>query len=84
MAQGVRKRLFEQRGEETNDSIRQDIQEQVERFLPYINIRAIDIGDVDIFESPTAFGESNGINIKITYNIKTLNINDELDVLINV
>jgi phage baseplate assembly protein W len=81
---GVRKRLFEQRGEETNDSIRQDIQEQVERFLPYINIRAIDIGDVDIFESPTAFGESNGINIKITYNIKTLNINDELDVLINV
>jgi uncharacterized protein len=80
---GVRKKLFEQKSRTTNDSIRQSIYEQVERFLPYINIRAIDIGDADVYESPTAFGESHGVNIRITYNIKTLNINDELDVLIH-
>ena len=79
---GIRRLLFEPNTLVTSELIRQNIFEQVGKFLPYINIREILITDRQGREAIDVVGDDHGLNVKIVFNISTLDIREELDVLI--
>ena len=81
---GIRKRLFEPDTGVTQKEIQQDIYSQVKKFLPYIEIQNISVDGTTGFESEKGFGDSYGLQISIQFKITTLNISDQLDVIISV
>lgn len=67
---GLRRYLFLQNTEETSDSIKTRIYEQVARYMPYVNIAGVVIirGDDAAQEAGT---NPNLLTIKLYYNIKS-------------
>lgn len=79
---GIRRLLFEPNTLVTSELIKQNIFDQVGKFLPYINIKGIIITDRQGNEMFDVVGDDYGLNLRIVFNIKTLNIQEELDVIV--
>tara|TARA_A100001515_G_scaffold132494_1_gene120961 strand:- start:168 stop:566 length:399 start_codon:yes stop_codon:yes gene_type:complete len=79
---GIRRLLFEPNTLVTSELIKQNIFAQVRKFLPYINIKGILITDRQGNEMFDVVGDDYGLNLRIVFNIKTLNIQEELDVIV--
>ncbi len=79
---GLRKRLFEPKSGNTYATIEAEILSQVEYYLPYIKIEKIIFGEMeDPYSKQDLF---NSLAIRIIYQIDTLNISDELEVLVSI
>ena len=74
---GLKKYLFENAGPELNSSIRQKILEQVNKYLPYIEILGIDLNDSP---SSAAARDHNILSVGIRYFVKPLDLEDVLEV----
>ena len=68
---GLRRRLFENNSPTTYADNASDINEQVNKYMPFLQIDDIDFGD----SSP----DSNFLSIKITYTIVPLSVSDILE-----
>ena len=79
---GIRRLLFEPNTLVTSELIKQNIFAQVKKFLPYINIKRIIISNRRGDEMFDVVGDDYGLNLKIIFNINTLNIQEELDVVV--
>ena len=81
---GIREKLFELDTSMTQEGIKQDIYSQVKKFLPYIEIQGITVDGTTGFENQKGFGDSYGLQISIEFKITTLNISDQLDIILSV
>ncbi len=79
---GLRRRLFEPKTGNTYTTIEAEILSQTASYLPYINIKEIIFGEMnDPYSKQDLF---NSLAIKVIYDVSTLNISDELEVLVSV
>ena len=76
---GLRHLLFENNDNRTSAEIRSRITRQVSTYLPYINIRGIEIVNAENAGPLSELGV-NQISIKLTYHIQQINESDELDI----
>jgi phage baseplate assembly protein W len=79
---GIKKHLFNPKTGFTNANIEADIISQVKAYLPYINIKQIIFDNLK--NSDTNQDIFNSIAIRIIYSVDSLNITDELQVLITI
>lgn len=77
---GLKKYLFENAGVELDAAIRQKILEQVNKYLPYIEILSIDFNDSSA--GPTDI-DRNILSVGIRYFVKPLDLEDVLEVLLD-
>lgn len=77
---GLKKYLFENAGVELDATIRQKILEQVNKYLPYIEILSIDFNDSSA--GPTDI-DRNILSVGIRYFVKPLDLEDVLEVLLD-
>ena len=77
---GLKKYLFENAGAELDATIRQNIFEQVNKYLPYIEILGIDFNDSSV--GPTDL-DRNILSVGIRYFVKPLDLEDVLEVLLD-
>ena len=77
---GLRKYLFENAGVELNSSIRNKILEQVDKYLPYLEITDIEIGDTETAPQDI---DRNILSVSIRYFIKPLDLEDVLELLLD-
>lgn len=77
---GIYNLLFEPYGPELNGKITSTIRKQVKKYLPYIEIKKMQIEEV-----PQATGETtdNSLSVVITYYVKSLNFSDVLKIDVN-
>ena len=75
---GIKKFLFENAGIELNSSLITRVREQTKKYLPYIEIINIDIGDPE--RSPLNT-DRNILSVKINYFVKPLDLQDVLELL---
>ena len=73
---GLRKSLFEQHTEVTLDNIRDNINDQVKKYMPFLNVDDIDFGDAELDST------SNTLDLKIRYRILPLESVDNLELTI--
>lgn len=69
---GLKRFLFEPRTEEVNQAIKNRIYIQVAEYMPFIDIRAIDIANDE--------NDENTIYLSITYFIKNISLIDRLNI----
>ena len=77
---GLRKQLFENFSFQTSQNIRERIIQQTAKYLPFIKITRIDLGDSQISDS--ALIDQNELQISIEYQIEPLNLLDKLQLKI--
>ena len=77
---GLRKQLFENFSFQTSQNIRERIIQQTAKYLPFIKITRIDVGDSQISDS--ALIDQNELQISIEYQIEPLNLLDKLQLKI--
>lgn len=77
---GLRKQLFENFTFQTSQDIRQRIIQQTGKYLPFIKIININLGDSQINDS--AMIDQNELQISIEYQIEPLNLLDKLQLKI--
>ena len=77
---GLKKYLFENAGVELEASIQQKILEQVNKYLPYIEILGIDFNDTSTGGTDL---DRNILSVKIKYFVKPLDFQDVLEVLLD-
>jgi phage baseplate assembly protein W len=77
---GLRKQLFENFSFQTSQNIRERIIQQTSKYLPFIKITKIDLGDSQISDS--ALIDQNELQISIEYQIEPLNLLDKLQLKI--
>lgn len=77
---GLRKQLFENFSFQTSQNIRERIIQQTAKYLPFIKITRIDLGDSQISDS--ALIDQNELQISIEYQIEPLNLSDKLQLKI--
>ena len=73
---GIRKMLFEQQTPDTFDLIRERVHSQVQRFLPYINIKKVRI--FPNTDSVSTNQDFNTVSVIIKYAISNIRIEDSL------
>ena len=77
---GLRKQLFENFSFQTSQNIRERIVQQTAKYLPFIKITKIDLGDSQFSDS--ALIDQNELQISIEYQIEPLNLLDKLQLKI--
>jgi len=77
---GIKKYLFEQQSERTYINIRKNINKQVRRYLPHVEIQKVEFGGENqpYAEQPSAI-DSNHLSLRITYKILTLDAIDRIE-----
>ena len=75
---GLRNFLFENADERTYSQIRAEILKQTNRYMPFVSIEGIHIGE--ILQGPGATVVTNSISIVIEYIIKPLNLPSKLEI----
>ena len=79
---GIKNKLFEPKKNTTKDTIVSEIRQQTRQYLPYIEIDDIIFDDMlDPNSSQDVF---NSISIRIIYSVSTLNITDDLQILVSI
>jgi uncharacterized protein len=68
---GLRRKLFENNSPTTYADISSDINEQVSKYMPFLQINDIDFGD--------SSSDSNFLSIRIAYTIVPLSVSDILE-----
>jgi hypothetical protein len=75
---GIRRYLFEMANQGTYDQIRTRIVLQVKRFLPFVNIIDLDIGESTLEGSSMSSGVA--MSLRITYSVAGLQTADILEI----
>ena len=70
----LRKYIFEQINTNNTDFLKEDIQQQIGLYFPNVIVASIDIIE---------YSDYNQIVVTIKYNIKDINISDQLDIAFN-
>ena len=78
---GLKKYLFENAGAELDATIRQKIFEQVNKYLPYIEILGIDFNG--LFRRAPPISTAIFLSVGIRYFVKPLDLEDVLEVLLD-
>jgi len=76
---GARNYLFDT-GEETYQSLTAEILKQVRKYLPFIEIIDIALGDAAEINNSTS---AHTIGLQVVYHIPNLNLNDTLEVVVS-
>ena len=79
---GIRKKLFDPKTPYVYDSIDAEIRNQVASYLPYIRIVNILVDDLKNTYSNEEI--VNSISVRVIYYVDSLNISDELQILISI
>jgi phage baseplate assembly protein W len=73
---GLRKELFENFSIQTSQNIREKIMQQTAKYLPFIKIININIGDSELLNGDLI--DTNELQVSIEYQIEPLNLLDKL------